>query len=197
MKGDLLKISRIMAILAILLCGSATLIAYFAIQKLEFAVIPLLGLGILTWVLSVSWFLWGWLKNANESGNERRGISASSYILAFIPLCYCFLMATDDSRTKILVKIYNQDETIGPVMIYGEGTIFLNQDTMRREILTKGEILAFNIKAITAPGVRGVIVMEGIANGKHFKKQIAGPFTINPMNIQTKWRVDIDPGFLP
>lgn len=190
-----MKISRWMAILAILLCGGATIIAYFAVQKLDFAVIPLLGLGIFLWVLSVAWFLWGWLKNANDKGNERRGISASSYILAFIPICYCFLMATDDSRTKILVKIYNQDERIGPVLIYGEGSIFLNQDTMRRASIEKGEILAFNIKATTAPGMRGFVVMEGTANGRTFKKQIAGPFTINPMNIQTKWRVDIEPGF--
>lgn len=195
MNKDLLKISKIMAVFAIFFAAIATLIAYFSISSVDFLITPIIVLAVFVWVLSVAWFLWGWLKNANVSGNEGKGINASTFILAFLPLCYCFLMATDDSRTKVKVKVLNEFAPISAIRVYGSGSIFLNQDTLKLAGLTKGEYLVYNIKAATAPGMRGAIVMEGVVDGKPFSKEIAGPFTINPMNITTDWKVVIGPDF--
>jgi hypothetical protein len=184
---DLLKASKWMALFAIVFCSIATLIAYFSISSLEFIMIPLLGIGIFIWVLSVVWFLWGWLKNADEVGNERKGVVASSYILAFLPLCYCFLLATDESRTKITVDVLNEFKPIHSVKIYGSGTIFLKPDTLKLAGLASGERARYLVKAATAPHMRGEVIMEGFLGDKKFKKQIAGPFSIEPMDLKTNW----------
>ena len=196
MLTDLLKTSKWMALSAIGFCFAATLIAFFSIDFLEIVMFPFLVSGILLWVLSVIWFLWGWLKNANEDGNEKKGISASSYILAFLPLCYCFLMATDEARTKIRVEITNEFKPIHSVSIYGSGTIFLKQDTLKLAGLALNESADFSIKATTAPNKKGAIYIECFFVAEKFKKQIAGPFSIIPMNIVTRWDVVIDQYFL-
>jgi len=193
---DLLKVSKWLALTAILFCCLATLIAYFQVLKLEIIMIPLLGIGIFIWVLAVVWFLWGWLKNANEVGNERKGISASSYILAFLPICYCFLLATDESRTKVTVDIVNNFKPLHSIKIYGNGTIFLKPDTLQVAGLALGESISYSAKAATAPHMKGEITMEGFLGEKKFKKQVAGPFSIKPMNLQTYWEFKIDENIL-
>lgn len=185
-----------MAIGAIVLSALATLIAFYNVESISFIIFPLIITAIVVWVGSVVWFLWGWLKNANLSGNERQGISSSSYILAFLPLCYCFLMVTDESRTRISVRITNGEQELYQVRIFGDGSIFLNQDTMYLDTMGKGEVRVFQVKASTGPGMRGNIVLEAENNGKPVRKILAGPFTINPMNIDTDWRVTLDEAFL-
>ena len=196
MNLDLLKVSRWMALIAIALCSIATIIAYFSVEFLDDLTMPLLVVGIFVWVLAVIWFLWGWLKNANDEGNERKGVSASSYILAFLPLCYCFLMATDEARTKIKVKIENQYKPLHSIKIYGSGTIFLKPDTLKLGGLGIGDKSEYTVKASTSPHMRGDIFFEGFLGDRKIKKKIAGPFSIHPMNINTRWKVLITESFL-
>lgn len=193
---DLLRVSRWMALGAIALCSIATVIAYFSIESVSFLTTPILGLGIFLWVLSVVWFMWGWLKNANLEGNERQGISASSYILAFLPLSYCYLLATDEARTKITVHVENRLKPMHSIKIYGGGSIFLNPDTLKLAGLGVGESSVYEVKASTHPNMQGTILMEGFIGKEKFKKDIAGPFSINPMKLQQDWDVVLDADFL-
>jgi hypothetical protein len=194
--GDLLKISRWMALGAIFLCSLATIIAYFSISFLEDLTLPLLIIGVFLWLLSVIWFLWGWLRNANEEANERKGVSASSYILAFLPLCYCYLMATDEARTKITVDISNEAVPIHSVKVFGSGSIFLNPDTLKLPGLAKGEKIEYKVKASTSPGMKGNIQMSFFIGEEKFSRKIAGPFSIEPMNLKQDWYVEINDEFL-
>jgi hypothetical protein len=196
MYRDLLNTSKWMAWTAIILCTLATLIAYFAVEDLEDLTLPLLVGGVLVWVLSVVWFLWGWLKNANVENNEGKGISASSYILAFLPLCYCYLMVTDEARTKITVVIENESRPLHSVKIYGSGTIFLKPDTMTLPGIAKGDQIKYKNKAATSPHMQGEIILEGFAGKQKIKKRIAGPFSIHPMRLQQDWKVVINENFL-
>jgi len=194
--GDLLKYSKWMAIGAIFLCSIATLIAYYSLTVLEGFTMPFLFIGVFLWVLSVIWFMWGWLRNANEESNESKGVSASSYILAFLPICYCFLMATDEARTKISVVLVNQYKPIHSVKIYGRGSIFLNPDTLKLPGIAIGEEVHYKVKASTAPGMKGTIDMSFYLKDIRYTKQIAGPFSIQPMNLKQDWKLEINPEFI-
>lgn len=185
--GDLLKFSKRMALGAIFLCSIATLIAYYSIEALEGITVPLLVFGVFLWVMSVVWFLWGWLKNANEESNEGKGVSASSYILAFLPICYCYLMATDESRTKVSVKITNESGPVHSVKVFGSGSIFLNPDTLKLPGLAKGESATYELKAATAPGMKGDVQMIFFRGDNKIIQRIAGPFSIQPMNLKQDW----------
>lgn len=196
MNQNQLSISRWMAIAAIFFSGLATCIAYFKWEIFDFAIYPIILLSVFIWFCSVVWFLWGWLKNANLSGNERQGISSSSYILAFLPICYIFLMVTDESRTRVSVEITNGDKEITDVRIFGEGSIFLNQDTLQLDTLGEKAHLVYHAKAATAPGMRGNIILECNLGPKAIRKIIAGPFTNTPSNIQTSWHITLDDSFL-
>lgn len=195
MQNDLLKISRLMAVAAIIFCSLATIIAYFSIDFLEPITVPLLVIGIFIWVLAVIWFFWGWLRNANEEGNELKGIRASSYILVFLPLCYCFLMATDEARTKIFVEVENNFKPIHSLKIYGSGSIFLQVDTLKIAGLVVGEKASYSIKSATSPHMKGNIFFEGFIGAQKFRKRIAGPFSIQPMRLKQDWEVDLDSAF--
>lgn len=179
MFGDLLKVSRLLAIGAIVFCSLATIIAYFSLNLLEGLTKPFMGMGILLWVLSVVWFLWGWLRNANDESNEGKGVVASTYILLFLPLSYCFLMATDESRTKIIVEISNDGKPVHSVIIYGKGNIFLNQDSLKLPGLAKGEMQEFRIKASVDPQHRmeGEVRMDYFLGKEKKSVRIAGPFS--------------------
>ncbi|HOY94391.1 MAG TPA: hypothetical protein PK509_01545 [Catalimonadaceae bacterium] len=193
--GDLLKLSRWMALGAIFLCSFATVIAYFSVDALEGITVPLLVFGVFLWVMSVVWFLWGWLKNANDESNEGKGVSASSYILAFLPICYCYLMATDESRTKITVKVSNESGPVHSVKIFGSGSIFLNPDTLKLPGLAKGENATYELKAATAPGMKGDVQIIFYRGAEKFTQRIAGPFSIQPMNLKQDWNFVIsEPG---
>lgn len=186
--GDLLKFSKWMALGAIFLCSLATTIAYFSLDVLEGITVPLLVFGVFLWVLSVVWFLWGWLKNANDDSNEGKGVSASSYILAFLPICYCYLMATDESRTKVTVKVTNESGPVHSVKVFGSGSIFLNPDTLKVVGLAKGESLTYELKAATAPGMKGDVQMIFFRGKEKVVQKIAGPFSIQPMNLKQDWK---------
>lgn len=191
--GDLLKYSKWMAIWALVLCSLATIIAYFQIEILGMLTLPLMIVGAFIWLLSVIWFLWGWLKNANQDSSEKKGVIASSYILAFLPVCYCFLMATDNARTKITVRITNEGEPIHSVKVYPSGNIFLaKSDTLTSTGLAKGESIEYSTKAATIPGTRGEIRMEYTRGNQKFSKQVAGPFSIEPMNLKQDWDTRIN-----
>lgn len=191
--GDLLKYSKWMAIWSLLLCGMATIIAYYQIEALGMLTLPLMIIGAFIWLLSVVWFLWGWLKNANHDSSEKKGVVASSYILAFLPVCYCFLMATDNARTKITVRITNEGAPVHSVKVYPSGSIFLSKtDTLTSTGLGKGESIEFSTKAATVPGSRGEIRMEYTRGSQKFNKQVAGPFSIEPLNMKQNWETKID-----
>jgi hypothetical protein len=191
--GDLLKYSKWMAILALILCSLATGIAYYQIDAIGILTLPLMIVGAFIWLLSVIWFLWGWLKNANQDSSEKKGVIASSYILAFLPVCYCFLMATDNARTKITVRITNEGEPIHSVKVYPSGSIFLSKsDTLTSTGLANGESLEFSTKAATVPGSRGEIRMEYTRGNEKFNKQVAGPFSIEPLNLRQDWDIKIN-----
>ena len=177
-----------MALGAIFLCSVATLIAYFSFEALDGITIPLLVIGVFLWVLSVVWFLWGWLKNANDESNEGKGVSASSYILAFLPICYCYLMATDESRTMVTVKVTNESGPVHSVKIFGSGSIFLNPDTLKLPGLAKGESATYELKAATAPGMKGDVQMVFFRGDEKLTKRVAGPFSIQPMNLKQDWK---------
>ena len=192
MFGDLLKISRWMAIAAMVFCALATIIAYFSVDILEGLTKPLMVMGIFVWVLSVIWFLWGWLRNANDDSNERKGVSATSYILAFLPLCYCFLMATDEARTKISVEVSNEGDPVHSVKMYGKGSIFLNQDTLKLPGLASGEVATYKIKASIDPQRRmdGEIMMEYFLGAEKKTRRIAGPFSNSGQwELKQDWNV--------
>jgi len=192
--GDLLKFSRLMAIAAIGFCSLATLIAYFSIDILEGITKPLMVFGIFVWVLSVIWFLWGWLRNANDESNESKGVNATSYILAFLPLCYCFLMATDDARTKISVTITNEGKPVHSVKVYGTGSIFLNQDTLKLPGMANGDVANFKIKASIDPQhkMEGEIILECFLGAEKRIRRIAGPFSNSgTWELKQDWTVGI------
>lgn len=191
-----LSTSRKMAIAAILLCTIATIIALFPDSMAEPLTLPLLFIGIGLWLLSVVWFLWGWLSNQDNEGNERRGVSASSYILAFLPLCYCYLLATDEARTKVEVVIHNESSVnIDHIKVYGTGTIFLKPDTLKLLGLAPNDKATYTVKASTSPHMKGAVQMEASIKGKWVSREIAGPFSINPMNLKQDWKVEIDDAF--
>lgn len=192
MNQNQLSISRFMAIAAIFFSGLATCIAYFKWDMFDFTIYPIIIFSVFLWICSVVWFLWGWLKNANLTGNERQGISSSSYILAFLPICYIFLMVTDESRTRVSVEITNGDQELTHVRIFGEGSIFLNQDTLSLDTLGEKAHLVYHVKAATAPGMRGNIILECKMGPKFVRKIIAGPFTNTPSNIQTSWHINLN-----
>ena len=195
MFGDLLKISRWLALGAILFCSIATLIAYFNVDILEALTKPLMGIGIFLWVLAVVWFMWGWLRNANEDSNEGKGVLASSYILIFLPLCYCFLMATDDARTKISIDISNEGKPVHSVKIFGSGNIFLNQDTMQLPGLAKGETQTYKIKASIDPQrlLEGEVKMEYFIGSDKKIVRIAGPFrTSGQWELKQDWKYSLN-----
>jgi len=194
--GDLLKISKWMALSAIFLCSVSTLIAYFSVGFLEGLTVPLLVIGVFLWVLSVIWFLWGWLKNANEESNERKGINASSFILAFLPICYCYLLATDKARTKISVRVSTNVGPIHSVKIFGTGTIFLDPDTNFYIGLASGKPILYQNNVSTSPHMKGDIQMIFYKGTEKFTKRIAGPFSIHPMNLKQDWDVEISEEFL-
>ena len=194
MFGDLLKISRWLALGAIFFCALATVIAYFSLLWLEPLMKPFMGIGIFLWVLSVVWFLWGWLRNANEESNEGKGVWASTYILLFLPLCYCFLMATDEARTKITVQIANQGEPVHSVKIYGNGSIFLNQDTLKLPGLTRNEGKEYRIKASIDPNrsMEGEILMEYYLGNEKKIIRVAGPFkTSQQWELKQDWEFEL------
>lgn len=192
-----LLFSRKLAIAAIILCSLATINALFPDTWAEPFTIPLLAIGVGAWLISVVWFLWGWLQGANEESNERRGINASSYILAFLPLCYCYLLATDKARTKIEVEIENvSSQVFGPVKVYGDGTIFLKPDTLTLVYMKPKERRTYEVKAATSPHMKGVIRLEAFVKGRFITREIAGPFSIVPMNLKQDWKVKIDDDFL-
>lgn len=194
MFGDLLKISKWMAIVAMCFCALATMIAYFSVDILEGLTKPFLFTGIFVWVLSVIWFMWGWLRNANEDSNERKGVAATSYILAFLPLCYCFLMATDEARTKISIELTNEGEPIHSVKIFGQGTIFLHQDTLKLPGLAKGETITYKIKASIDPQHRmeGDVVMHYFSGKEKKIKRIAGPFrNSGQWELKQEWHCSV------
>ncbi len=136
-------------------------------------------------------FYWGWLRNANDESNERKGVSASSYILAFLPLCYCYLLATDEARTKISVTVTNNAKPVHSVKIFATGNIFLNPDTLKLAGLAKGEEVTYTVKASTVPGSKGQIQMTFFSGTRKIAKQIAGPFSIQPMNLKQDWDTEI------
>jgi hypothetical protein len=194
MFGDLLKISRWMAIVAIIFCSLATCIAYFSVDILEGLTKPFLFIGIFVWVLSVIWFMWGWLRNANEDSNERKGVAATSYILAFLPLCYCFLMATDEARTKISIELTNEGAPLHSVKIFGTGTIFLNQDTLKLPGLASGEVVDYRIKASIDPQHRmeGEVLMHYSIGKEKKVKRIAGPFSNSGQwELKQEWKASV------
>ena len=191
-----LSTSRKMAIAAIILCTLATIIALFRDSWAEPITIPLLVIGVGLWLLSVVWFLWGWLKNASDENNERRGVSASSYILAFLPICYCYLLATDETRTKVEIVIHNRSSgNIDNIKVYGTGTIFLKPDTLKLLGLAVGDKASYYVKASTSPHMKGAVKMEASLKGRFMSKEIAGPFSIMPMNLDQDWKVEIDDSF--
>jgi hypothetical protein len=194
MFGDLLKISRWLALGAIFFCAMATLIAYFSLDILEVLIKPLMGTGVFLWVLSVIWFLWGWLRNANDESNEGKGVWASTYILLFLPLCYCFLMATDDARTKITVQISNHGEPVHSVKIFGKGNIFLNQDTLKLAGLAREEETNYRIKASIDPNriLEGEILMEYFSGPEKKLIRVAGPFKTSPQwELKQEWSFEL------
>ena len=192
---DLLKVSRFMAIGAIVLCTLATTIAYFSLGLLEDLTKPFMGMGVFLWALSVIWFIWGWLRNANDDSNEGKGVVASTYILLFLPLSYCFLMATDDSRTKIVVEVSNQGKPVHSVSIYGKGTIFINQDTLKLPGLANGESKEYRIKASIDPQRRmeGEVQMAYFLGKERKVIRIAGPFrTSGQWELQQDWQFTLN-----
>ena len=194
--GDLLKISKWMALGAIFLCSLSTLIAYFSIEFIEGLTVPLLVVGVFLWVLSVIWFLWGWLKNANEESNERKGISASSYILIFLPICYGYLLATDKARTKVSVSISTSIGPLHSIKVFGTGSIFLDPDTNFFVGLTEGKPIIYKNNVSTAPHMKGDIQIIFYKGPKKYTKRVAGPFSINPMNLKQDWAINISEEFL-
>jgi hypothetical protein len=192
--GDLLKTSRWLAIGAIGFASLATIIAYFSIVSIEVMTRPFMGIGVLLWVLSVIWFMWGWLRNANEDSNEGKGVVASTYILIFLPLCYCFLMATDEARTRISIKVRNDWKPVHSVKIYGKGSLFLNQDTLKLPGLAKSEETEYYIKASINPDrqLEGEVVMEYFQGAAKKSVVIAGPFkTSGQWELRQNWEFSL------
>ena len=105
-------------------------------------------------------------------------------------------MATDESRTKITVKVENRFKPLHSIKIYGSGTIFLNPDTLKLAGLGMGESAEYVIKASTTANAKGNILIEGYNGKDKFIKDIAGPFTINPVNLKQDWDVVIDGEFM-
>ena len=195
MYGDLLKISRWLALGAIFFCAVATLIAFYSVDFLEVLTRPFMGVGVLLWVLAVVWFMWGWLRNANEEANEGKGVLASTYILIFLPLCYCFLMATDDARTKITVAISNAGKPVHSVKIFGKGTIFLNQDTLKLAGIARGEEITYKIKASINPNgvMEGEIMMDYFLGTEKKSVRVAGPFkTTGNWELRQDWNYSLE-----
>jgi hypothetical protein len=195
MYGDLLKISRWLALGAIFFCAVATLIAFYSVDFLEVLTRPFMGIGVLLWVLAVVWFMWGWLRNANEEANEGKGVLASTYILIFLPLCYCFLMATDDARTKITVAISNAGKPVHSVKIFGKGTIFLNQDTLKLAGIARGEEITYKIKASINPNgaMEGEIMMDYFLGSEKKSVRVAGPFkTTGNWELRQDWNYSLE-----
>ena len=189
------RIALIMAAIAILIIT----IVFISI------ITPLKGLGILTtlsiflgisiWGLSLIIFISG-LKN-KENISKVRILITILLIIAFIPTGYLYMKISGQIRTRISVAVVNKSDYIpANIRIYGVGNIFKNADTLKLEMLKKNVSKTYTIQAISKPHHSGYIKMEFDLNKKHFSKNIAGEFSINPYEIKQEWMVVIDNSFI-
>jgi predicted RNA-binding protein YlxR (DUF448 family) len=190
-----IKIVIIMAIIAILII----LIVFISIIS------PLKGLGIFTpilillgitiWGISLILFISGIKTKGNIS--KIRILMSIFFIAAFIPLGYLFMKISGKARTRITVAILNHsDHNPANIKIYGVGNIFENTDTLKLEMLKKGESISYIIQATSKPHRSGYIKMEFDLNNKHISKNIAGRFSVNPYEIKQEWDIVIDSSFV-
>jgi len=167
---------------------------------------PLKGLSILTplliigaivlWITSIILLIKGY-PDRNKENYQKKILVTIILIIAFIPLGLYYMKISGHVRTKITVHIKNQSDFIPEnILIYGTGNIFENPDTLKVNSFGNGEELDFIIWPITKPGRKGYIRMEFDLSGKHFYKNIAGEFSVNPYNIQQEWKVTVDKEFL-
>jgi hypothetical protein len=81
---------------------------------------------------------------------------------------------------------------IHSVKIYPSGSIFLNSnDTLKLPGLGKGESVEYITKASTTPGMEGDIKITFFIGKDRFARRVAGPFSIQPMNLKQEWEVRI------
>jgi hypothetical protein len=86
------------------------------------------------------------------------------------------------------VKVTNESGPVHSVKVFGSGSIFLNPDTLKLVGLAKGESLTYKLKAATAPGMKGEVKMIFYRGEEKVTQQIAGPFSIEPMNLKQDWK---------
>ena len=184
-----------MALVAILIITAVFISTISPLKGIGIFTTLSIFLGILIWGLSLILLISG-LKT-KENISKARILISIFFITAFIPLGYLFMKISGRVRTRITVSIVNHsDHKPANIKIYGVGNIFENTDTLKLEMLKKGESISYIIQAISKPHRSGYIKMEFDFNNKHYSKNIAGKFSINPYEIKQKWEVIIDNSFL-
>jgi hypothetical protein len=190
-----IKVALIMALVAILIITAVFISTISPLKGIGIFTTLSIFLGILIWGLSLILLISG-LKT-KENISKARILISIFFITAFIPLGYLFMKISGRVRTRITVSIVNHsDHKPANIKIYGVGNIFENTDTLKLEMLKKGESISYIIQAISKPHRSGYIKMEFDFNNKHYSKNIAGKFSINPYEIKQKWEVIIDNSFL-
>jgi energy-coupling factor transporter transmembrane protein EcfT len=152
-------------------------------------------LGILIWGISLISLISG-LKT-KEYISKIRILMSIFFIAAFIPLGYLFMKISGRVKTKISVAILNHsDHKPANIKIYGVGNIFENTDTLKLEMLKKGESISYIIQASSKPHRSGYIKMEFDLKNKYISKNITGRFSVNPYEIKQEWSIVINNSFV-
>lgn len=191
----LIKIAITMAIIAILIITVIFISIISPLKGLGIFTSLFIFLGILIWGISLILLISG-LKT-KEYISKTKILISIFFITAFIPVGYLFMKISGRVRTRISVAIVNHsDHKPANIKIYGVGNIFENTDTLKLEMLKKGESISYIIQASSKPHRSGYIKMEFDLKNKHISKNIAGRFSVNPYEIKQEWNIVINNSFV-
>jgi len=186
-----LKLSQRIAISSIAVSTLIFLAVISPLKGLSILTAPLIFAAVVLWLTSLILFK-GFPERKNEN-NQVTIIVTAALIIGFIPLALFYMKIGGRVRTKITVHIKNQSDYFPKnILIYGTGNIFENPDTLKVNSFANGEELKYIIWPETKPNAQGYIRLEFDIPGKHFTKNIAGEFSVNPYNIQQEWTVTLD-----
>lgn len=192
-----IMLSKKLAIISIVIVTFIFLAVISPLKGLSILTFPLIMLGIVIWITSLILLISELFNRQKENGQKKTIVITLILIVGFIPLGLIYTKISGYARTKITVNVINQSDFIpNNILIYGEGSIFENSDTLKVNNLNKGGSIEYIIRPSTKPHRNGYIRIEFDIDNKHISKNIAGEFSINPYNIQQYWEVAVDNEFV-
>ena len=184
-----LKLSLRIILSAIAIITIIFLAVISPLRGLSFFTAPLIFVAVGLWLASLILLIKGFPGRQNY---QRQTLITAILIIGFIPLGLFYMKKSGHIRTEITIHIKNQSDSVPKnILIYGAGNIFEKPDTLKVNSFEIGEELKYTIWPVTKPGRRGYVRMEFDLSGKHYTRNIAGEFSVNPYNIQQEWTVNM------